>query len=50
MWISLVIAVSPVILAILAHHKLISPALAERFGVLSAMGAVVSTAPASDGQ
>ena len=36
-WIGLTIAVAPVIIAILAHHDLISPKMAQTFAVFSTM-------------
>ena len=39
------IAVSPIILTVLVHHDLISPTMAERFAVFTALGAVVGQAP-----
>ena len=43
-WVSLVIAISPVILTVLAHHNLISKEMGERLGMVTAMGAVVAQA------
>lgn len=44
-WISLAVAVAPVVLAILAHHNLISKEMGERLGLLAMMGAVVGSTP-----
>lgn len=45
-WIGLVVAVSPVLITVLAHHHLISETLAERLASFSTIGAALST---SDG-
>jgi len=44
-WIALVIAVSPIILTVLAHHELIPASWAERIAVGVQMGSVVTTPP-----
>jgi hypothetical protein len=44
-WIGLSIAIAPVVIAILVHHDLIPPALAERLAGLA--GAVMSMTPAT---
>ena len=45
-WISLALAISPVVLTVLTHHKVISEEAAARIGIVTAMGAVVGNAPA----
>lgn len=44
-WISLMVAASPLIITVLTHHKVISPEVAQRIGIVTAMGAVVGNAP-----
>jgi hypothetical protein len=44
-WVGLVVAISPVLITILTHHKLLSEEWGTRIGVVAAMGAVVGTAP-----
>lgn len=43
-WIGLALALSPVIIAVLAHHELIPPSWAEKIAVAASMGAVVASA------
>ena len=49
-WLSLAMAVSPLIITVLTHHKVISDEAAGRIGIFTAMGAVVgkAQAPAED--
>jgi hypothetical protein len=43
-WVSLLVAVSPLIITVLSHHNLISEEVAGRIGIVTAMGAVVGKA------
>jgi hypothetical protein len=44
-WISLTMALAPVVLVVLVHHKVISEEQAKTFGVLTMVGAIVNAQP-----
>ena len=48
MWLSLAMAISPLIITVLTHHKVISDEAAGRIGIFTAMGAVVGNAKAPE--
>lgn len=47
-WVSLAMAISPLILTVLTHHKVISDEAAGRIGIFTALGAVVGNAKAPE--
>lgn len=47
-WISLLVAVSPVMLTVLTHHKIISDEIAQRIGIVTAMGSVIGAKPEAE--
>jgi hypothetical protein len=49
-WVSLLVATSPLIITVLAHHKVISEEVASRIGIVTAMGAVVGAQSQSEAE
>ena len=44
-WVSLTVAMAPILITVLTHHGIMKPEVAERVGVFVAMGSVVSQVP-----